>query len=342
MPVRSALQINMHPLDARHVEHVLPHQLRVWGGQVERVSLTVDTQRSRNGRYRGEAYEESRAQLFKQIEAIARGNSKVSIDEVDYSAAARESVRRRYFGALTDYPDKAFDGGPFHAYFYGLLKADADYVVHMDSDMLFGGADPGWLAQATQLLRATSDALFAGPLPGPPRADGSLADRHRSLPGMAPLPPPTRLAAPYPAYRFQSVSTRIFVLDERKFATRLGSLELVRPDLKRRLRAWAFRQSSLTMPAEEALSAAMARRSLFRVDFLGSGAGMFSLHPPYRSETFYRELPALIARIERGDLPEAQRGDYDVNASLMDWSEALRQRTRGRRALRALRGLVAT
>ncbi|WP_281433711.1 hypothetical protein [Methylosinus sp. H3A] len=35
---------------------------------------------------------------------------------------------------------------------------------------------------------------------------------------------------------------------------------------------------------------------------------MYSLHPPYRSETFYRELPNLIARIVAGDIPDAQRG----------------------------------
>ena len=49
---------------------------------------------------------------------------------------------------------------------------------------------------------------------------------------------------------------------------------------------------------------------------------MYSLHPPFRSETFYRELPNLVARIGSGDIPEAQRGDYDVNASMIDWTEA--------------------
>ncbi len=33
-------------------------------------------------------------------------------------------------------------------YFYGLLKADADDVVHMDSDMLFGGGSQVWLEEA--------------------------------------------------------------------------------------------------------------------------------------------------------------------------------------------------
>ena len=52
---------------------------------------------------------------------------------------------------------------------------------------------------------------------------------------------------------------------------------------------------------------------------------MWSLHPPYRSEEFYRELPGLIERIENGDIPEAQRGDYELNDSMFDWSRARRR-----------------
>jgi hypothetical protein len=340
MPVRSALQINLHPLDARHVRHTLKHQLEVWGGQVERVVITVDTKRSRTGRYRGTAYEENRKRLFHQIEGLARRFPNVEIAEVDYSPAALEAVRQRYFATSADYPEKAFDGGPFHAYFHGLHKADADYVVHMDGDMLFGGASQEWLGEAIAWLEKTADALFAGPLPGPPRADGSLAELHTSLPGLAPLQVPQRLAADYPAYLFNSVSTRIFVLDQRRFAARLGALELVRPSALGRLRARLYRQSPLSIAAEEVLTAAMIRHGLRRIDFLGSGPGMYSLHPPYRSETFYRELPGLISRIRAGDIPERQRGDYSLNSSMIDWTDALRRNTRSRRLGRAVLSLL--
>jgi hypothetical protein len=339
MSVRSALQINMHPLDARHACHTLPHQLDVWGGQVDRVVLTVDTKRSRNGRYRGAAYEENSRRLFDLLEGYARRDPKIGIVEVDYSPSAREAVRQRYFATSESYPEKAFDGGPMHAYFHGLLQADADYIVHMDSDMLFGGGSQTWLDEAIGWLEKTPDALFAGPLPGPPRTDGSLPDLHRSL-GSQFMQMPVRLSAGYPAYRFQSVSTRIFVLDQRRFDERVGAFALVRPDLKRRVRALLYRQSPLSMPAEEVLTAALIERGLGRIDFLGTGTGMYSLHPPYRSETFYRELPNLIARIASGNIPDAQRGDYDVNASMIDWTTALRQKTRPRRLARAARGLL--
>lgn len=342
MQVRSALQINLHPLDVRHAVHTLPHQLGVWGDQVDRIVFTVDTRQSKSGRYTGNAYEESRGRLFALLEATALKWPKAEICEVDYSPAALEAVRQRYFSTSSVYPEKAFDGGPFHAYFHGLLKSDADYVVHMDSDMLFGGGSQVWLQEAIGWLKTTPDALFAGPLPGPPRADGTLADLHGGFPGLSGIQPPDRLAAAYPAYRFRTVSTRIFVLDQTKFDASIGALELVRPNLKRRIRAKLFRQSPLTMPAEEIISAAMMRKQLSRIDFLGSGAGLYSLHPPYRTDAFYRELPQLIARIVSGAIPDAQRGDYDVNSSMFDWTEALRQKTVSRRLVRAARALMSS
>jgi hypothetical protein len=68
---------------------------------------------------------------------------------------------------------------------------------------------------------------------------------------------------------------------------------------------------------EDIWSRAMQGRSLWRIDFLGRQPGLWSLHPVTRSEQFYRELPRLIQRIEGNDIPEGQRGDYDLNDSML-------------------------
>jgi hypothetical protein len=65
------------------------------------------------------------------------------------------------------------------------------------------------------------------------------------------------------------------------------------------------------------LSRVMSARGMLRVDFLGRPPGMWSLHPPVHSEAFYRLLPDLIRRIETGDIPNGQRGDYDLNDSMV-------------------------
>ena len=70
-------------------------------------------------------------------------------------------------------------------------------------------------------------------------------------------------------------------------------------------------------PAEATLSRAMAAAGLMRVDFLGAGAGMWSVHPTQRSPGFYTALPELIRRIEAGDVPEDQRGDFDLTPAML-------------------------
>lgn len=339
--VRTALQINMHPFDAPHVVHTLPHQLRAWGGQVERVVITVDTRLASAGRYRAGRYEEARTTLFSALEEIQHDHPNLIIDPVSYDAQTREAIGQAFFSRTPDLPDRAFDGGPFYVYFHGLLRANADYVLHMDSDMLFGGGSQTWIEDAIALFDAEPDALFVGPFPGPPRADGSLDPAvHTGFPGLSGVAAPIRIEGPIPAYRFSTVSTRIFMMDMRRFASRIGSLDLLQPDFKRRMRSLAFGEIPRSMPAEEMLSATLASQGLSRIDYLGQGAGMFSLHPPYRTAEFYRMLPELIARIENGDIPEGQRGDFDMNASMIDWSAALAAKRPSARYRKALSQLM--
>jgi hypothetical protein len=74
---------------------------------------------------------------------------------------------------------------------------------------------------------------------------------------------------------------------------------------------------------EHLFTEVMRAHGLVRREFLGTGPGMWHLHPPYRCADFYTKLPSLIARCEAGDMPPAQRGCHDINDSLVDWTDAL-------------------
>lgn len=340
--VEKALQINMHPFDAAHAVYTLPHQLRVWSSQVDRILITVDTGQVGAGRYKGNGFEASRQRLFNMFEEMQGNYPQLHIDIVDDSEAAREAVTRKFFSRTPDYPNKAFDGGPYHVYFHGLTRANARYVLHMDSDMLYGGASQTWFDEAIALLGREQDALCITPFSGPPTIRGDLdISRHIGMPGVKKIPTPRKLPGKIPTWRFATVSTRIFLMDMDRFAKRIGSLELLRPDFKRRVRSFAYNQQPLSMPAEEVLSDNMMRHGLVRLDFLGKDKGMYSLHPPYRSPEFYAALPHLIERIEKGDIPEGQLGDFDINASMQDWTSALAAKTRSKRYAKALRHLLS-
>ncbi len=323
---RSAVQISMYPMDVRHARHLLAHQLRVWGGMVDRFVISIDVHRSQAGRYRGAEFEENLKALRVIVDELRRVDARVDVCEVDYAPEIRRQVAQTYFG-LDDIPVKAWDGGPFYAYFHGLWAAQARYVVHFDGDMLFGGGSQQWLEEAIDLFDSDPGTLLAGPLPGPPRADGRIFGHGSSV-------TPGELPGHGPAYRFQHASTRVFVIDQQRLSDKVGTLPLAPPSLIKRAKARLLKNPPIAREAEVILGDVLREHHLFRTDFLGRGPGMWSLHPPFRSAEFYRRLPDLISKVETGDIPEAQRGDYDLNDSMLDWSEQRAANRRGRRLWR--------
>jgi len=298
------LQISLAPSDYRHACVLLPHQVRAWRDQVGEVLLTVDLHRSA-GRFSAR-WEEGKAQIVPLAESIAGAR----VEIVDRGSAAMQRVADAFFGGQR-VPAKDFRGGPYYSYFYGLIEARNDYVLHADSDMFFGGGSSTWLQEAVDYLAVHPDVLLAAPLPGPPAADG----RVRS-PGATP-----EADTPH-AYRFDTMTTRLFLLDRRRFHSVVGALQPQRPSrLRDTIKALVEGNPPEDLP-EHLFTAAMRTHGLVRREFLGPEPGMWSLHPPYRCADFYAKLPELIRRVEAGDIPAAQRGDHDLNASLVDWSEA--------------------
>ncbi len=318
------LQINTHPNDVRHVEHSLAHQIRVWERQVNRILVILDLHRSQAGRYRIDNHD-SNAREIRLILQKLQSKSHFDVEEVDYRTETKAKVARAFFGT-DEIPDKAWDGGPFYSYFYGLWLAGGDYVLHMDSDMLFGGCSQTWIAEAIATLEKRSDLLFAAPFSGPPRPDMQLFGQDSRGEGRIKQDPHLQKA-----YLFPAVSTRIFLSGLPILRLRVGTLDMTLPTLSQRLRSLLIGNSPYVTEAETLLSINMRAHGLARVDMLGSGTGMWSLHPPYRSDLFYQELPRLIERIEHGDVPDAQCGHYDVHDSMIDWSAQRRMDRRYRR-----------
>ncbi len=306
------LQINLAPSDYRHAELILPHQLAVWRNQVDEILLVVDVRRGK-GRFAA-GWEQGKDRLTRLLAA----QSGTRLVEVDYSEAGRKRVADTFFGGRR-VPEKDFRGGPYYAYFYALTEAGHDRVLHTDSDLFFGGGSQSWIAEAGALFSSRPDVVFASPLPGPPAADGKLHSQH---------------SEPEPgwenAFRFSGMSTRIFYYWRSRFQERIGALHPHRPRvLREQIHALMDGHPCAELP-ERLITAEMERRHLLRIDFLGSGPGMWTLHPPYRGKDFYDRLPELIRQVENNDVPEAQRGCHDVNDSMVDWSE-------GRDALRSNR-----
>ncbi len=297
------LQINLAPSDYRHAKYILPHQMRVWRGQVAEILLVIDLHRS-SGRF-SHRWEEGLERIF----TLARSIEGARVVTVDYTPPAAAAVAKEFFGGRR-VPIKDHRGGPYYAYFFGLHAASHPHVLHLDADMLFGGGSPTWIEEALDLLRCQPDILVTAPLPGPPSPSGRLVE-------LVARP----LNTDGSAFDFPEMSTRTFLLDRNRFRDRIGALPPTLAPFKACLLAWLDGNPPRQIP-EILFTRTMARHHLRRVDFLGAPAGMWSLHPPYRCEDFYRHLPAIVARVESGDVPAGQLGHHDVNDSLVDWTEA--------------------
>lgn len=307
----ATLQINLAPSDWRLAFEILPHQLRQWKNQFQEILLVLDGHRSR-GRF-AENWDSGREKIVSLLEQIVHSTPHARWIWVDYSNKTQYLISQEFFNKGIC-PRKDWRGGPFYAYFFGLFQAQNEWVFHCDSDILFGGGSPTWLNEAISLMQAHPCVAFCSPLPGPPGTPRKL----RTQPDVKVWDDTDH------AFEFSGMSTRLF-LTRKSILQRLKSALIPhRPDLRSSLKAFLKGNPPAELP-EILISQAMRSLGLIRVDFLGSSPGMWSLHPPFRSDAFYKHLPDIIKRVESGDIPEDQCGDYDLNDSMIDWSSAREQ-----------------
>jgi hypothetical protein len=306
MPLNNpvSLQISLSPGDYPMAKYLLSHQLKQLSGQVDEIILTVDTQPSK-GRF-AEGWQQYQTQLNTLLQNDIQSNFNVQVIPVDYSPPVKANIAAMFFEGGT-VPGKDFRGGPFYAYFFGLYKAKNNLVFHLDADIFLGGGSPNWIKEAVRHFENDPSLFIVSPLPGPPHAQDILI-------GQSVIQKP----APY-TFQLEGMSTRLFMLN--KSLLKKHKLLLSKPGIRNQIKAIIEGNPNANLP-EHILSANMKSNGLKRIDFLGSGAGLWSLHPPYRTASFYHNLQQLIQRVEQNDLPHAQQGFYDMVDEVCDWTEA--------------------
>ena len=177
-PSEVTLQINVAPTDFPHARYTLAHQLGVWGGQVQEILFTYDLHRTERGGRFGEGWQERRGPMEELLASLCARHPHARVAEVDYSPAAAAAVAETFTGGRP-VPPKDTKGAPYYPYFAGLHEARFDLIVHMDSDVMFGGASQTWVGEGCELLARDAAVLACGPLPGPPASDGRLRRRER-------------------------------------------------------------------------------------------------------------------------------------------------------------------
>lgn len=292
------LQINLAPGDIKLLDHILPHQLRVLMDQVAEVLLTCDIRPTR-GRFH--VSPETRDRFLEHMERFAQADGRVKLAVVDYAEDAIFAVAQD-LRLPAPIPVKDYRGGPFYCYFFGLSRATHDHILHLDSDLLIGGNSQTWIREAVALLRNDPLLFAVKPWSGPPRRLPRKDGPQRTT---------------------DNFTTRSFLVNKERLRELCSDMRYTWPGLARSIYAISDRNPAVATP-ESLISRAMKARGWRRADFLGLEAELWTLHPPFRCGDFYRKLPDIIRMVEEDRVPDEQRGHYDINRSLVDWSEAIR------------------
>ncbi|PIQ27396.1 hypothetical protein COW36_22610 [bacterium (Candidatus Blackallbacteria) CG17_big_fil_post_rev_8_21_14_2_50_48_46] len=205
-----------------------------------------------------------------------------------------------FFGSAI--PHRDFRGGPFRAYFEGLAQTESEWVLHLDADMILGGEVQDWLETALEILKQDQQIIGCCPLAGPPRADGSVAQFY-----VAPYAQPD-------GFCYSAWTSRIFLTQKSRFykALKLEYLNSEGTDQK------------IVLPgvllAETIITQWMRANELLRLEFSGGFPGLWSLHPEPKDLAFYQALPLLLKAIDSAQIPEFQKGRFNLEKA---WVESL-------------------
>jgi hypothetical protein len=222
------------------------------------------------------------------------------IVDVDYSPDRVRRITSKHFGrALRRTHD--YRGYPTYGLLFAYEIAAGDYFLHFDSDMLLHQApDFSWIDAGVGLLRARREIVTVTPLAGPPSPDGRLGQRV------------SYELDPDGFYAFRHFTSRKFLLDRRRFDALLP-LEPTAVSRLKWLTSLITGKSALER-WEKMVSDRLVAIGARRADLASPGA--WTLHPPEHGPAFLAALPSIIARVEAGEFPSGQAGDYDLRLEL--------------------------
>ena len=275
--------------DAPYIVAMVPHMLRQAGYDFQERFLVVDWRRSFSGKFRDRTTPEPKT-LEKELEKLLDTSVIDHVVEVDYDRQTLERVMTAYFGSAgADTPTHDRNGGAIYPTLFGLEHAASNLVVQFDADMFFHASDGSWVARALEHMDRDKSLWLmmthGGPPAGPLGHPASLGRRNRCR---------AHWDEELKLWRFRTVSTRYFLCDRRNFRGQLDSGESPRT----------------CQPLERCMSRAIQRAGAWRGTIAIPGS--WDLHAYNHEQPFPRWALALVEAVERGTVPELQRGSYDL------------------------------
>ena len=291
--------------DALFIENTIPSLINLLEKADNEITLILDV-RDPSG-VLGSALPQSKlndiTDSIKNLQSFLNFN----FETATYSLQSIRSKNRVQF----NYPHKethCFRGYPIYGSFKQFFDNDADYILHLDCDMIFyESPEYSWINEGIKIMEQNEDILCVLPRGGPPTKDRSL---HQGT-------TPYQVDGKRGLYLFKNFTSRHYLIHRERFLSLLPLKPLWlswREPIKSRL----FGNGKM-LCWEAMVEHALQKSDMWRADLMTDKA--WSLHPGDRSEEFYQLLPQIIESVNLNEFPEKQRGHFDLR--LNDWKHFL-------------------
>ena len=229
--------------------------------------------------------------------------------DIDYSGKEVARVYNKYFGTSRVSHTHNWKGYPVYGSMWCIEKARGDYFLHFDSDMLlYQQQDFDWVSECIRMLQEHPEIMYIRPQAGP----GNKANNVKKLDNDF-----NNNTVEF--RRLEGFSSRCYLIDRKRFESLLP-LKVIwaqrqgrKKDILPRKLIDAYNNltgTGLLESWEKMVAAAMKSRGFLRAYIAGERA--WTLHPINHDNGFIKALPGVIDRVEKGDYPAAQAGDYDL------------------------------
>ncbi len=236
------------------------------------------------------------------IESLQKSKN-FELEQAEYDHKSIKDLNERQF----QFPYKethCFRGYPIYGSFKQFFDTSADYILHLDCDMIFyEKSNFSWIEEGINIMENNQDILCVLPRGGPPSKDTSLhqndteymIDKKRNI------------------YLFKNFTSRHYLINRERFLSILPLKPLWlswREPIKSRL----FGNGKM-LCWETMVGNALEKSHMWRADLMTDEA--WSLHPGERTDEFYNLLPKIIECVNNNEFPEEQRGHFDLR--LNNW-----------------------
>lgn len=301
-----SLSIMVARTDIPFMMHTIPHQIRVCNFPFAQRLLAVDTA-PLSGDKVGRPGIGTMDQLRDYCNQLLDLNVVDKVVDIDYSENFHRQVYQKHFGRRIRQTHN-YKGYPILGSLFAIEAVKSDYLLRIDSDMLFyQEPDYNWIEEGIKLLQENPQVLAVRPLTGPPAKDGSL---YQKVPFDS---------DPSGFYRFKFFSSRAYLIDRKRFDQILPLKVLWRTYKHKFVNSLptdiqTFANYIFNKGALDSWEVMVSRR-LEETDYVRAvidSPKAWTLHPIDRKPEFIQALPDIIQKIESGWYPPEQGGHYDL------------------------------